>query len=61
MTNPDSRNQDWLLTGAIDKPVFVSVKVQDKPRMEEYSDFQLLREENGFAFYQRLPKPENND
>jgi hypothetical protein len=53
--HPDRRNQDWLLTGAIDRPVYLSVKIQDRDRMKEYPGFEEIGEKNGFVFYRRMP------
>lgn len=55
--NPDSRDENWLLKGIIDKPVYVSAKSYKKDHyLEQYPDLQLLYEKNGFAFFKRIPK-----
>ncbi len=45
----------WLMSGPIDKPVYVVCKVRRMHRMEEFPDFDLLYQEGGFAFYLRNP------
>jgi 4-amino-4-deoxy-L-arabinose transferase-like glycosyltransferase len=55
--NPDSKDENWLLKGNIDKPVYISAKSYKKVHyQEEYPDLQLLYEKNGFAFFKRIPK-----
>ncbi len=51
----ESRQEAWLLYGEIDRPVYLSVKINDRKRMEELHQFVLLREENGFLYYLREP------
>jgi len=54
---PENKNwhkQDWLLTGPIDKPVYVVTKnYLAKSFIERYSSFQKLYEKNGFVFFVR--------
>jgi 4-amino-4-deoxy-L-arabinose transferase-like glycosyltransferase len=55
--NPNSKDENWLLKGKIDKPVYISAKSNNKVQYEEeYPDLQLLYEKNGFAFFKRIPK-----
>jgi 4-amino-4-deoxy-L-arabinose transferase-like glycosyltransferase len=55
--NINSRDEDWLLKGNIDKPVYISAKSYKKEQyQEEYPDLHLLYEKNGFAFFTRIPK-----
>jgi 4-amino-4-deoxy-L-arabinose transferase-like glycosyltransferase len=55
--NINSRDENWLLKGNIDKPVYISAKSYKKEQyQEEYPDLQLLYEKNGFAFFKRIPK-----
>lgn len=53
--NPESLNEEWLLSGPVDKPVYIIAK--DYPKrikaLEVYSDLQLLYRENGYVFYKR--------
>lgn len=55
--NINSKNEEWLLKGNIDKPVYISSKSYKKVHYrEKYPDLQLLYEKNGFAFFKRIPK-----
>jgi 4-amino-4-deoxy-L-arabinose transferase-like glycosyltransferase len=55
--NINSKDEDWLLKGTIDKPVYISSKSNNKEQyQEEYPDLQLLYEKNGFTFFKRIPK-----
>jgi 4-amino-4-deoxy-L-arabinose transferase-like glycosyltransferase len=49
-------DKNWLLTGKIDKPVYVIAKITDT-YLQEREDLILISEEGGFRFYQRLPSP----
>lgn len=51
----ESKDKNWLLEGAIDKPVYLIVKVTSKDTIEKHSDFKLIKAEGGFLFYLRLP------
>lgn len=59
--NPLSYDQDWLLHGDIDKPVYIIYKVTRKEQYrEQYPHLQILYEKNGFVFsYRDIPKPMN--
>jgi hypothetical protein len=52
-----ARDEQWLLTGNIDKNAYFAVKIN---RMEEmmrkYPDLEFLYEKNGFAFFKRTPR-----
>jgi 4-amino-4-deoxy-L-arabinose transferase-like glycosyltransferase len=54
--NANSKDENWLLKGKIDKPVYVAVKADklEKYRVE-YPDLRLLYKKNGFAFFKRIP------
>lgn len=54
---PESREEEWLLRGPIDKPVYFICKLPDKPKYDAMSALQQLGEENGFVFYRRDPEP----
>lgn len=47
---------DFLMTGAIDKPAYFVVKVNDKEFENKCSSCRLIRQEGGFKFYERLPE-----
>ncbi len=56
--NKNYLDNDWLLTGNIDKPVYISCKVNDKEMLEkELPDALFLYSKNGFYFYKRIPQP----
>jgi 4-amino-4-deoxy-L-arabinose transferase-like glycosyltransferase len=55
--NINSKDENWLLKGTIDKPVYISAKSYKKAHyQEDYPDLLLLYEKNGFAFFKRVPK-----
>lgn len=53
--NPMYYNQDWLLTGKVDKPTFFVTKIQDADQYRNFPTLKLLYEKNGFVFFERLP------
>lgn len=54
--NKNYANEDWLLKGVIDKPVYISCKINSKQSFEkEISDAKFLYNKNGFYFYKREP------
>lgn len=54
-TNPNSYDQNWLLTGPIDKPVYFVTKVDRVQHWEngQYPDLKELYRKNGFVFMKR--------
>lgn len=55
VSDPGAHDEEWLLHGAIDRPVYVVCKIT---AVEEVSAIPTLREigrKNGFVFFQRLP------
>lgn len=55
--NKQYRDEKWLLTGNIDKPVFLAAKSTTTGEyLAEYPDLVLLYEKNGFTFFKRIPK-----
>jgi hypothetical protein len=59
-TNPNAGDQQWLLTGAIDKPVYFVTKVDRVQHWEnaQYPDIKELYRKNGFVFLKRdVPPP----
>ena len=53
--DPRAHDEEWLLNGDIDRPVYVVCKITN---MEEVSAIPTLHEigrKNGFVFFQRLP------
>jgi hypothetical protein len=61
-TNLNSYSQDWLLTGAIDKPVYFVTKVDRVQNWEtpgKYPELKELYRKNGFVFLKRdVPPPQ---
>jgi 4-amino-4-deoxy-L-arabinose transferase-like glycosyltransferase len=56
-TNPNSYDQQWLLTGPIDKPVYFVTKV-DREQHYKYPELKELYRKNGFVFLKRdVPPP----
>ncbi len=54
--NKNHTNDDWLLKGKIDKPVYISCKVTGRQSLEnELPDAIFLYNKNGFYFYKRTP------
>lgn len=53
------KDDKWLLQGAIDKPAYFITKVQKKHKLKPYDDIHWMEDKGGFAFYRRLPPPEN--
>jgi hypothetical protein len=60
-TNPNAYDQQWLLTGQIDKPVYFVTKVDRVQHWEnqpQYPDIRELYRKNGFVFMKReIPAP----
>ena len=55
-SNKNYTNVDWLTKGVVDKPVYISCRVEDKALLEqELKDAVFLYNSNGFYFYKRLP------
>jgi hypothetical protein len=52
-SNPNYYNEQWLLTGAIDKPAYFICKVQDAPKYAEMPQLQQIGAQNGFVFFKR--------
>lgn len=53
----NARNQEWLLKGDIDKPVYVVSKSNNAKELEEYCpDCIILQKKWGFYMYSRTPK-----
>jgi len=51
--NTDFYNENWLLTGQIDKDVYFATKIHKAEQLEKYSDIKKIGEKNGFVFYKR--------
>lgn len=51
--NKSSKENAWLLSGEIDKPVYFVVMSTKKREIEKYPDIKLLAESGGYALYYR--------
>ncbi len=51
--NKNFYDENWLLTGNIDKDVYFVTKIHLAEKMNEYSDIQKIGEKNGFVFFLR--------
>ena len=51
----EAKDENWLLTGAVDKPTyFISKNTFKEQVMKDHGDMlQVLYEKNGFVFYKR--------
>lgn len=55
-TNAQARDENWILTGNIDKVAYFAVKITRKEKiLQEYPELELLYEKHGFAFFKRTP------
>lgn len=56
--NLKAQDKEWLLHGAVDRPVLISCKVKSREKLEqEIPDAHFLYAKNGFYFYQRGEAP----
>ena len=53
MTNEKSWDRNWLLNGAVDKPVYVVSKIHKAHELENNVDLEKLYSKNGFVFFKR--------
>jgi hypothetical protein len=54
-----ARDENWLLTGPIDKIAYFALKINRKEQfMQEYPRLEFLYEKNGFVFFRRTPNIE---
>lgn len=51
--NENFYNDEWLLTGDIDKDVYFVTKIHRTHLMDKYTDIKKIDEKNGFVFYLR--------
>jgi hypothetical protein len=50
-----SHDNNWLLNGNIDKPVYIVAKSTSRNLFDEHPDCVFLKQEGGFIFYCRSP------
>lgn len=55
-SNQNFYNEEWLLTGDIDKDVHFVTKIHRAPLMKKYDDIKETGRKNGFVFYVRKAK-----
>ena len=51
--NVNALNEEWLLSGNIDKPVYIVSKITDKEKVLQFKNIEYLYEKGGFVFYVR--------
>jgi hypothetical protein len=51
--NPQRHDQNWLLTGPIDRDVWFITKIQKADRLRELGTLEEMGEKNGFVFFKR--------
>ncbi|MGH2646682.1 MAG: hypothetical protein ACRDE8_03910, partial [Ginsengibacter sp.] len=54
--NPKSYDEQWLLTGDIDKPVYFVSRIDRIDNFKQYTDLEELYRKNGFIFLRRNVK-----
>jgi 4-amino-4-deoxy-L-arabinose transferase-like glycosyltransferase len=57
-TMPYSDDLEFLMTGAIEWPVYLLAKSTSRDFFIKYPEVKLIKEEGGFLFYERLPNKE---
>ena len=53
--NDDYTDKSWLLTGDIDRDVYIISKIHRADEVRKYSDIEELGAKNGFVFFRRSP------
>jgi hypothetical protein len=48
-----AKQLNGLLTGELDKPAYFVVKINDRAKLEGYSNIVFLKSEGGFAFFKQ--------
>ena len=51
--NPNRTNEEWLLTGNVDKPVYFICKIMDADKYRQLPQLQETGSKNGFVFFKR--------
>lgn len=54
-TNPKSYDENWLLNGEVDKPVFFVARIDRYQQYKSNPNLEFIKEENGFVFLRRKP------
>ncbi len=56
--NKNAYDQDWLLEGPVDKPVYFVTKINKADNYKQYTELKELYRKNGFVFFKReVPAP----
>lgn len=51
--NPKAKDEEWLLSGKTDKPIYIVTKINKQAKFEDaYPHFKLIETKNGFCFYE---------
>jgi len=53
--NKQSADINWLIHGPIDKPAYISTRIQYQSRIDTITGMKLLYKKNGFVFFKRFP------
>jgi 4-amino-4-deoxy-L-arabinose transferase-like glycosyltransferase len=53
--NPSAYQKDWLIEGAVDRPVYIATKIHKAEELSSRPGFVRLYEKNGFVFFRRDP------
>jgi len=53
ITNPKSKNIDWLMNGKVDKPVYLVTKIGRQEDLEKHPNFERIGGKYGYLFYKR--------
>ena len=52
-SNPNAKDDNWLLAGKTDKPVYIVTKINKQAKFETaHPHFNLIKIKNGFCFYE---------
>lgn len=54
--NDSTKTVHWMLREKIDKPVYISAKIQNKSVLDTIPQLTMMYQKNGFVFYKRLPE-----
>ncbi|MFY0253539.1 ArnT family glycosyltransferase [Chitinophaga sp. 30R24] len=53
-SNPNYYNEDWLLNGPVDKPVYFICRITDSEPYVHHPHLKVIGEKNGFVFLSRI-------
>lgn len=56
--NPNANTKSWLLTGAIDKPLYLVAKLHKTDDLAKFTDLKEVGRKNGFVFFKRDVPPQ---